>query len=292
MLANRFFSCFNPFIIIPHSYTPVSTPPISMMPEQLPNPHNFNFHSYCSIDDLNSVFFYSSNTQLKIISLNCRSLAKSFIKLKILLQTISNRPELIALSETWISANDSNFYSIQGYNLILIPRPDRRGGGVGFYIDANIDYIVRSDLRNSLNVTSFEVIIIELRFKNMPSVFIINCHKPPTANPGLFNDQLSALLDTIDRNGVKHTIVVLGDFNIDLFNSSTNTATKFLDSMSLHNLYPSILTATRVTEHHQSLIDNIFVSPCLNTSTSGVVLEDISDHYPVFIKLNIDTRPK
>ena len=46
--------------------------------------------------------------------------------------------------------------------------------------------------------------------------------------------------------------------------------------------FPLITRPTRITSHKASLIDNIFTNEPLNQSLSGLFLNDISDHLPIF----------
>ncbi|KAJ8020126.1 hypothetical protein HOLleu_41993 [Holothuria leucospilota] len=75
----------------------------------------------------------------------------------------------------------------------------------------------------------------------------------------------------------------MGDFNCNLLNPADNR--NLVDSYSYRPLHS---IPTRVTSHCTSLLDVIFTnSLCLNF-TSGVIVDDISDHFPVFILANLD----
>ena len=75
-----------------------------------------------------------------------------------------------------------------------------------------------------------------------------------------------------------------GDYNLNLLNSSTHPPTsEFIDTNLAHFLYPIINKPTRITSTTASLIDNIFIpSTQIANSQGGIILADISDHYPVF----------
>ena len=81
----------------------------------------------------------------------------------------------------------------------------------------------------------------------------------------------------------------MGDYNIDLLDKSSFTAKKLLDNMSSLDLFPMICTPTRVIDTKSSLIDNIFVSSNLVVKKGGIIIDDISDHFPTFISLVIDS---
>ena len=80
------------------------------------------------------------------------------------------------------------------------------------------------------------------------------------------------------------TIVLLGDFNIDLLKYDTNKdSTAFLDLMYTNFLLPYVTTPTRVTSHSETLIDNIFSNKIEDDLISGNIITTISDHYGQFL---------
>ena len=80
------------------------------------------------------------------------------------------------------------------------------------------------------------------------------------------------------------TIVLLGDFNIDLLKYDTNKdSTPFLDLMYTNFLLPYVTTPTRVTSHSETLIDNIFSNKIEDDLISGNIITTRSDHYGQFL---------
>ena len=66
-------------------------------------------------------------------------------------------------------------------------------------------------------------------------------------------------------------------------NHSFHQATgEFLVLMFSRMFFPLITRPTRITSHKASLMDNIFTNEPLNQSISGLFLNDISDHLPIF----------
>ena len=71
------------------------------------------------------------------------------------------------------------------------------------------------------------------------------------------------------------------DFNIDLLNKDCNNLTSFLNTMYSLSLMPIISKPTMITDNSATLIDNFFLNePC--TFESGILISDISDHFPIF----------
>lgn len=80
----------------------------------------------------------------------------------------------------------------------------------------------------------------------------------------------------------------MGDFNCNLLNPADNSCTQFINLVHSYSYRPLHSIPTRVTSHCASLLDVIFTnSLCLN-SASGVSVDDISDHFPVFTLANLD----
>ena len=72
-----------------------------------------------------------------IISINIRSIknSKNFTKFEAFLSSLSVKPMIIALNETWISDNTKGaFRKIRGYEFVDNNRAKHEGGGVAFYV--------------------------------------------------------------------------------------------------------------------------------------------------------------
>ena len=152
------------------------------------------------------------------------------------------------------------------------------GGGVAFYIRENLDYSIHSE--HSLMNDSIESLLIEIKVPDSKNILIMVIYRPPNSNIQLFLEYLQELLhDQIFNN---KDCFIVGDYNIDISKChSQNTSQEFIDTMISATFLPLITKPTRVTNHTATLIDNIFcnVHPL---PESGIVLSDISDHYPVF----------
>ena len=79
------------------------------------------------------------------------------------------------------------------------------------------------------------------------------------------------------------SMFLCGDFNIDILKHNSNRGIKyFLDTMYAIGLYPLIDRPTRISNQSFSLIDNIFTDVTNYNITSGILINDITDHLPVF----------
>ena len=107
----------------------------------------------------------NTNGKLTLMSLNCQSINSKISNLHTLIeQCLTNEChfDIIGLQETWLS--ESNYHgpnlAIEGYHFIHANKRLTSHGGLGFYINSDLEYIVRHDLDMQSNV--FESLCIEI----------------------------------------------------------------------------------------------------------------------------------
>ena len=109
-------------------------------------------------------------------------------------------------------------------------------------------------------------------------------YRPPNNDIQCFIDVVKDICDKL-RNENK-LCYLLGYYNINLLNVDTHTSTAdFNDTMFSNGFIPLITRPTRVTQSTATLIDNIFTNQLAelhNNFLQGILLTDISDHYPIF----------
>ena len=70
---------------------------------------------------------------------------------------------------------------------------------------------------------------------------------------------------------------------MNLFNSSTDQETgNFLDALFTNSVLPMITQPTRYRAQSATLIDNVITNKYLGQLLSGILLNDFSDHFPIF----------
>lgn len=98
----------------------------------------------------------------------------------------------------------------------------------------------------------------------------------------MFNENLGHCLGLLSNDD--KTYYFAGDFNIDLLKlGERGIVDDFINTFSSYGLYPTISKATRVTQYSTSLIDNIFTNDICHSIKSGILISDISDHFPIFV---------
>ena len=66
------------------------------------------------------------------------------------------------------------------------------------------------------------------------------------------------------------------------------------DDLTNLSLFPKITLPTRIGKQSSTLIDNIYCKLTHRTANtrSGILFSDISDHFPCFVSLDLNIKPK
>ena len=67
--------------------------------------------------------------------------------------------------------------------------------------------------------------------------------------------------------------------------------TKYLDNVFSHGFVPMITKPTRVTQSSATLIDHIYSNNIEYSSSSGVIITDIADHFGIFHSISGKNQP-
>lgn len=185
---------------------------------------------------------------LYAIHLNIRSLMSKMDLLRAWL--VYNKPQVITLSETWLSNNISD-EEIKLDNYVLF-RNDRgsRGGGLLTYVSSNLTAELLSP---NVKPQYFEGLFVKIIFHENKRIIIGNIYKPPSA-PAESTDCILSTINSLDCNTEK---IILGDFNSNWLDRSSHRDRNLFNSINLTQL---INEPTRVGPSSSSLIDWILVS--------------------------------
>ena len=71
--------------------------------------------------------------------------------------------------------------------------------------------------------------------------------------------------------------------NINLLKHSTHLETgSYLETLLENSLLPLITLPTRIVHNSATLLDHISTNICDDNFDSGIIISDISDHFPIF----------
>lgn len=243
--------------------------------------------SYLLPDELNKSNCMSNKTS--IFHLNISSLPFHIEELSSFLQTNKLAPTILGITESRLKKGFPPIVdiSIPDYNIEHTTTESSNGGAL-LYIAKNISYKPRQDLllykSKELESVFIEIITKGQKEKNI----IVGCiYKHPHMCGDEFNDtHLKNLLTNLRKENKE--IILMGDFNLDLLKyDNCSKISNFLDMMYSNSLFPYITGPTRITDHSQTLIDNIFSSFLLDNVDSGNIVTTISDHLCQFLVLPI-----
>ena len=234
---------------------------------------------YYKIDQVEKLNINKQN-DFSLLSFNIRSLNANFDLFSGFLHLLDQKFDVITFTESWLKNDAKHLYNFEGYNDFHNLRTDgRRGGGISTYISK--DYNPKIIKECTIMEHNIETLFIEITNSNK-TILIASVYKPNKSDDKLFIEKLLILLNNSNKQNYDE-IFLNGDFNFDLLKlEDSSIALNFLNSLSSISLIPVITKPTRITDTTASLIDNIFLANPTNF-TSGIIVSDISDHFPIFI---------
>lgn len=221
--------------------------------------------------------FLPTKRGFKLASLNITSLPRHIDELRVLL--VNCPVDVLSINETRLdsSVNDNEVY-IPGYTIVRRDRAmsGRFGGGVCFYVRANINYLLRSDL----NIDQLENLCIEIRKLRSRPFLVVTWYRPPNAAIEIFT-YFESLVGKLDSENIEYYL--MGDMNCNLASTILNNNATILNSIAdIYGLQQLINDPTRCMEHSSTLIDLIFTNSPETVVCSGVSRISISDHFLVY----------
>ena len=249
---------------------------------------NFNYY------EINKLIKLTSNIKqenhMSFFHSNIRSYDKNFDELDTLLCKIPYKFDIIGLTETWDSPGRTvTPETIETYHRAEKTQGSSQNGGVIAYIRDSIEYTRREDLEIKINSgeNNIECESIFIEIMNSPKEkFVVGIvYRHPNGKISNFNERLQSVLEKINKE--RKQIVLMGDFNINLINTSQHRDTnEFLDLIFTNCLTPYITQPTRFDKNLKAtLIDNIFYNDICKECVSGNLISHVSDHLPNFLFL-------
>ncbi|KAI8124827.1 putative RNA-directed DNA polymerase from transposon BS [Lucilia cuprina] len=222
------------------------------------------------------LFTYTNNLNIGHINAQSLNPSNSNAKLEEFKSVFKNSPlHIIGISETWFKTSTlSQSLSLPGYNIVRNDRPDcQRAGGVCLYLSDKLHY---KEVFRSEHYGICESLFVEV-FGETPA--LIGVVYLPNGNINEFERLHSDLFDRFSN------IIVMGDFNCNLFNNSASS--NFRSSLSrcaLSYVHNSIPTHLCVRSNSTSLIDYFLVSRTLTIDYhSQIQFPFFSSHHSFII---------
>ena len=123
---------------------------------------------------------------------------------------------------------------------------------------------------------------MKLLIQKKSNIIIGVIYRHPSMDLTDFNcNYLNKLLENTSKE--QKSVFLLRDFNVNLLiYNEHNQTNEFLDSLAPNSFILLILQPTRITNHSNTLIDNIFSNVIDPDIMSGNLTATISDHLPQF----------
>lgn len=225
--------------------------------------------------------------ELQILHVNSRSIQSDckFEEFEQFLHQSKVEWSIICISETWLSTQTEIKRHLDGYNGFFDSRKSGTGGGVAIYVSD------KAELANQLNtpvLDGVESLFIECKFPRSETFIAGEIYRPPNIGNQTFLEQFEICLQHITNK--KQAVFIAGDFNYDLLSMSEDSCiNEFFNIFGMYGFLPTISKTTRLSLDKKSLLDNIFTNNIGLISVSGIIFNDNSDHFPIFVTCNLST---
>ena len=242
----------------------------------------------CKYHDLLSYQKISSEctNYFNILHINARSLSGKIDQIEAFLTPLSNPPDVLCITESWLQTDSHEYCNIRGYKAYHVFRKQREHGGVSIFIADHLNSDQLKDLSYIHDEIELNTVDVYVRNK---SYSVCAIYRPHSKHERVdqFSEKLSQILMSNSLRG-KETIL-LGDFNINLLEIDQHIPTNnYLAQVQSLNYFTHICRPTRNPDGNQtgdpSLLDHIYTNFHNNFKT-GILLDDISDHFPTFINI-------
>ena len=161
--------------------------------------------SYFTVDEFNAKV---SGDEIVFVSYNIRSFNKNFDSFEAMLSSLSSCPDVICLSETWLSEE----ISLDGYYDFHTFRTNGRGGGVSIFCNEKcvVEKVTECNLCNNV----IESCVVKLKI-NDSSYVIVGVYRPHQGTIPEFSDAITEIFSKFSPDDM---VYIMGDVNINLLN--------------------------------------------------------------------------
>ena len=240
----------------------------------------YTIQDYLDLNTLNRDLY-----NLFLLNFNIRSFLANLNEFEAFLDSLSGHPDILVISETWITSENKHLCNIEGFNSFHTIRKERRGGGIAIYVSNR--YIAEKVDCVSVCGDDFEICCVNFEFFDK-SFVILGIYRPPSGNIENFISELENVINS--HAGINKTIIIAGDINLNLTDANSTQVNNYLSLLHSYSFLPAITKPTRFPSgeqyHAASTLDHIFYNNSLNT-WSGIIYNDITDHCPTFLKINL-----
>ena len=218
--------------------------------------------------------------------LNIDGNATNFDNFAVQTSALKHKFSVIGLAETNTDSENKDLYQLHDYSSCYQSRFINRstherklkGSGVCLYVHNSLNY----SKNESLSVCKESIEALFVTITNTPEPLTVGVvYRPPNSSLEEFNQEYEKLISEL--GGKK--AYILGDYNINLLQASPSSLEdRFQEIIFSSGFSPTISIPTHQMPHcARTCIDNIHSNDIDSTITTGVILDKISHHHPVFL---------
>ena len=100
---------------------------------------------------------------------------------------------VIGISETWLTDCTAELVNITGYNFVSKHRKSKTGGGVGIYLQNDLQYKLLNECKVS-DPETIESLFVEITVPHGKNIIVVSVYRPPNQSTALFLDKLNDIL--------------------------------------------------------------------------------------------------
>jgi hypothetical protein len=203
---------------------------------------------------------------------------------------VENKLDFLAITETWLSSSSTDDVRLKdlpkGYSFVHIPRPNRRGGGVGLLFR---DCFVYRKHPCHLE-KSFECLEATLTYGSSPIHLMIVYRPPPSKKNGFtkkqFLNEFTEFLDVHTSHAGK--LIIAGDFNFHWECAQNSDIVQINDLLVSSGMTQHVTGPTHISGH---TLDWLITRQADNVIKSVSVSSLLTDHNVVHCVINLSKPP-
>lgn len=193
--------------------------------------------------------YENCNSDFEIVHQNIRSIRANFDLFVTELSARSKLPQIIILTEIWISSYESKLYELPNYTLFINSSEETRAGGVAVYISSCLS--VRDCV--SVKFTSADVILVTCNLLKS-IIHFLAIYRFHAYSIEYFTDELEIWLR--DNHSLKN-LAIIGDININIMDENSHAVDLYKVLLASNGLESLVNEPTRIVSN--TCIDHFYV---------------------------------
>ena len=142
-----------------------------------------------------------TTSNLKLLHLNARSLPRNFEHITSFLKYLTNSPDIIAITETWLTNFNKDLFQLEGYHAYHLVRHTNPHGGVSLFVSKSI----QTEIIDSLTLVNELIEINTIKIKVSNTSYVISAIYRPNSKHQAVDEFTSFLSDLLLNDSMKKT---------------------------------------------------------------------------------------